>query len=420
MTMAGNRVPFEPETGADRERMLSQSELWKWADRGQKVMTGTSHSSWRLRCRLCNKEFIGTLSKVVKHLTQPSVNARCPHTTGEILAVIRSDHPKVPLLPASLAKLNDYYKEQGRPPVVVDAQDLAPVDVACVSGEVGTSSTAADGGRDTGSTVGEGSALGFDSASVVGRGARSSRGPDIPEEIAEHLRGPVLAAARPPRPPSSAQQSSLKNFIVDELQREFDQAVASFFFENAIAFNVARSDSYKNMKRIMNSAARSRKMLWMPGYNHLTTKALPSKYKDVDKDLDKIREPWDVTGLTLMTDGTTTTSNRPVINFIAAGDSGAVMVRSVDMEGKDKSAPALARMWVEVIRELGVHRVNVICTDSAQVNISAKKILENHDDPAIRSISWVPCACHVVRRPQAVRRLKSTVLGLRRKNESEF
>ncbi|GBG85995.1 hypothetical protein CBR_g40808 [Chara braunii] len=249
--------------------------------------------------------------------------------------------------------------------------------------------------RDTGSTAGEGSAVGFDSTSVADRGARDSRGPDIPEEIAEHLRGPVLAAARPPQPPSGAQQSSMTNFVVDEPQREFDQVVASLFFENAIAFNAARSDSYKNMERIMNMAARSRKMLRMPGHNYLRTKALPADYKDVDKDLDKIREPWDVTGLTLMTDGTTTTSNRPVVSFIPTDDSGAVMVRSVDMEEKDKSAPALARMWVEVILELGVQRVNAICTDSAHVNISVKKILEKHDDPAIRSIPWVSCACHV-------------------------
>ncbi|GBG84304.1 hypothetical protein CBR_g38274 [Chara braunii] len=133
-------------------------------------------------------------------------------------------------------------------------------------------------------------------------------------------------------------------FVVDKLQKEFDQAIASFFFENAIAFNATRSDSYKNMKRIMNEASKSREVLKLSGYNFLRMKALPTKYKTVDNDLDKIREPWDVTCLTLMTDGTTTTSNRPVINFIAAGDSGAVMVKTVDVEGKDKATPSLARM----------------------------------------------------------------------------
>ncbi|GBG78439.1 hypothetical protein CBR_g26468 [Chara braunii] len=285
-----------------------------------------------------------------------------------------------------------------------DLQDLASGDGAGASGEPDTSSAVGDGGRDTGSTGVQGGGVGYDSTSVQRReradfvayaAASDSRGPDLPSKIVEHMRGPVLAVARPPRPPSGAQQSSMTSYVVDELQKEFDQGVASFFFENVITFNAARSDSYKNLERILNLAARSRKILRMPGYNYLRTKALPAEYKVVDNDLDNIREVWDVTGLTLMTDGTTTTSNRPVMNFIAAGDSGAVMVKSVDMEGKDKSTPALARMWEEVIRELGVHRVNAICTDSAQVDIAARKILNEHEDPAISSIPWVPCACHV-------------------------
>ncbi|GBG65312.1 hypothetical protein CBR_g50351 [Chara braunii] len=139
----------------------------------------------------------------------------------------------------------------------------------------------------------------------------------------------------------------MNNFIVDELQKEFDQMVAFFLFENTIAFKAARFDSHKNMERIMNLAARSRKMLRLPGYRYLRTKALPTEYKVVDHDLDKIRESWDVTGLTLKTYDTTMTNNKLVINFLAVRDSGAVMERSVDMEGKDKSAPALARMWEE-------------------------------------------------------------------------
>ncbi|GBG82790.1 hypothetical protein CBR_g36321 [Chara braunii] len=340
---------------------ILQTVLW----RGDQLFTAVYDATL-----LCNKEFVGTLSKVVNHHTQTSANARCPRTTGEILYVIRSKHPKVKLLPALVAKLNKY-DLQGRPTDVEDPQDLASGDGAGASGDPGTSSAVGDGGRDTGSTGGQGGGVGYDSTSIQRReradfvayaAALDSRGPDLPSEIAEHLRGPVLAAARPPRPPSSAQQSSMTSYIVDELQKEFDQGVASFFFENVIAFNAARSESYKNLERIMNLTARLRKILRMPGYNYLRTKALPAEYKVVDNDLDNIRELWNVTSLTLMTDGTTTTSNMPVMNFIAAGDSGAVMVKSVDIEGKDKSAPALARMWEEVIRELGVHRGREITT----------------------------------------------------------
>ncbi|GBG80044.1 hypothetical protein CBR_g30411 [Chara braunii] len=280
-----------------------------------------------------------------------------------------------------LTRYDIYYNDS----VVLDRGDQAGALV-----EPDTSSAGGGDRLDTGPTVGVVGGVGFDSTYFADIAAPASRGPELQSEITEYLRGLVLAAARPPRPPSGGQQSSMNNFVLDELLKEFDQAVASFFFENAMAFNAARYDSYKNMERIMNLAARSRKMLRLPGYKHLRMKALPMEYKAMDQDLDVIREPWDVIGLTLMTDGTTTTSNRPIINFLAGGDSGAVMVRSMDMERKDKSAPTLTRMWEEVIRELGVHRVNAIYTDSAQVNMFARKILAEREDPAIRSIPWHP------------------------------
>ncbi|GBG77481.1 hypothetical protein CBR_g23927 [Chara braunii] len=267
-----------------------------------------------------------------------------------------------------MRKLNEYYRTQSRPPVAEDPVDLEP-----------DQRTGGEGGHDTpplgadcraSPAPKEGIGIGFGSTSIVNRAAPTCTDNKTPSEIVKYLRGPVLASTRPPRPPSAGvgrQQTSMATFVVDELQKKFDQAIASFYFKNDIPFNAARSDSYKNMERIMSEAARS------PRYNFLRTKALPTECKTVDGDLEKIREPWDITSLKLMTDSTTTTSDRAVMNFIAAGDSGAVMVKSVDMEGKDKSAPALEKMWEEVIRELGVHRVNAICTDLAQVNISARK-----------------------------------------------
>ncbi|GBG74851.1 hypothetical protein CBR_g19364 [Chara braunii] len=252
----------------------------------------------------------------------------------------------------------------------------------------GAGSAEGEGGHDTpssqadykaGPTPEVGSGIGLGSTSIGNIAARTCTDDEMPSMIAEHLRGPVLASARPSRPPSTGarrQQTSMVAFVVHDLQKEFDQAIASFFFANTTAFNAARSDSYKNMERIMNEAARSRKMLKLSGYNFLRTKALPAEPHFDDR---RYYNDQQQAGHKLH----------------CGRGFGALMVKSVDMEGKDKSAPALARMWEEVIRELWVHRVNAICTDSAQVNISIRKILADHADSAMRSIPWVPCACHV-------------------------
>ncbi|GBG68423.1 hypothetical protein CBR_g2967 [Chara braunii] len=72
--------------------------------------------------------------------------------------------------------------------------------------------------------------------------------------------------------------------------------------------------------------------------------------------------------------------NRPVMNFLAAGDQGAVLVTTVAMSGRKKNAVALAKLWEQIMREIGLQRINAICTDNAEVNKKAAQILERCKD----------------------------------------
>ncbi|GBG79518.1 hypothetical protein CBR_g29665 [Chara braunii] len=48
-----------------------------------------------------------------------------------------------------------------------------------------------------------------------------------------------------------------------------------------------------------------------------------------------------------------------------------------------------------VIRDnIGIDKVNAICTDNAEVMKTATGILQSHPDPAMRHIPWIPCAAH--------------------------
>ncbi|GBG90725.1 hypothetical protein CBR_g51233 [Chara braunii] len=119
----------------------------------------------------------------------------------------------------------------------------------------------------------------------------------------------------------------------------------------------------------------------------------------VQKAVQPIIHKWDTTGSTLITEGTTDRKWRPVINFIAAGEGGAVLLRVVDVQHRKATATAIAKLWEEVIREIGVHRVNAICTDNAGVNKRAARILARRSDPDIAKISWLPCAAHTLSLP---------------------
>ncbi|GBG78952.1 hypothetical protein CBR_g28667 [Chara braunii] len=357
------REPFRAVKGDEREELLLTHDIWQWVDRGHKNV-GRATGSWRMQFWLCSKELDGAVNRAVNHFIQPSNGARCKHVNGEILYVIYKPQGKSKIPQKLLSRLDAHMRELGYP-----------------------SSTPTGMGQED--EVGE-------------DGCEEDPFGDVPSAEGNRLEptpgGDGAAADLPPRPPSSNaswQQTLMTSYLVDVLQREMNHAIAQFFYENAIVFNAARSDAYKKVEKVMGDAARAKKVLTLPSYDILRTDELQGSYKKTDTDMDEIRSTWPKTRYTLMTDGTTTTSNRPVINFLAGGDKGAMMVKSMDMEGKDKSAPALAKMWEGVIRELGVKNINAICTDSAHVNISARNILAKHPDPEIRQIPWVPCACHI-------------------------
>ncbi|GBG58628.1 hypothetical protein CBR_g28 [Chara braunii] len=351
------REPFRAVEGDEREELLLKHGIWQWVDRGQKNV-GRANGSWRMQCRLCSKELDGAVNRAVNHFIQPSDGARCKHVNGEILYAVYKAQGKGKIPQKVLSRLDAHMRELGYP-------------------------------SSTPTGMGQEDEFGED-------GCKEDPFGDVPSAEGSRLEptpvGDGAAADLPPRPPSSnasRQQTSMTSYLVDELQREMNHAVAQFFYENAIAFNAARSDAYKKVEKVMGDTARAKKVLTLPSYDTLRIDELQGSYKKTDTDMDEIRSTWPKTGYTLMTDGTTTTSNRPVINFLAGGDKGAVMVKSMDMEGKDKSAPALAKMWEGVIRELGVKNINAICTDSAHVNISARNILAKHPDPEIRQIPWL-------------------------------
>ncbi|GBG91292.1 hypothetical protein CBR_g52177 [Chara braunii] len=104
---------------------------------------------------------------------------------------------------------------------------------------------------------------------------------------------------------------------------------------------------------------------------------------------------WKDTGCTLMTGGATDQRNKPIMNFIAAGQSGLILIRIIDMSARDKTSVSLAEIWEGVIRDdIWVENVNAICTDNAEVMKVAASILHDHPDPAILRVPWIPCTMH--------------------------
>ncbi|GBG81801.1 hypothetical protein CBR_g33981 [Chara braunii] len=156
-----------------------------------------------------------------------------------------------------------------------------------------------------------------------------------------------------------------------------------------IAFNFLNFDTTHALQDAHLEVANARLKVKLPTYKHMRTVMSNYMYLKVEKTLNPMNVCWDKNGCTFMTDGSTDRKNRPVMDILAAGEKGVVLVTTVHMTGRKKNAAALTKLWEQVMREIELHRINVICTDNREVN---KK--ERRTDRDFARIPWVLFGAH--------------------------
>jgi hypothetical protein len=92
-----------------------------------------------------------------------------------------------------------------------------------------------------------------------------------------------------------------------------------FFYNNAVPFNVARSDEYFKMFEYVAKHGIGFKP---PSYHEIRVKYLDYFYGEISKDLTGHRAVWEKYGCTIMTDGWTDRRRRTILNFLVHSPKG--------------------------------------------------------------------------------------------------
>ncbi|GBG82534.1 hypothetical protein CBR_g34910 [Chara braunii] len=192
----------------------------------------------------------------------------------------------------------------------------------------------------------------------------------------------------------SLRQTTMRRWVDNVAQKKLDIAWAEATFRAGIAFNFLNMDRTQTLHAVSLEVANARPKVKLPSYNYMRTIMLDIIYLKIQKEVNPMTRCWDSTGCTFITDGSIERKSRPVMNFLAAGEQGVVLVTTVTMSGRKKNAVALAKLWEQVTREIGLQRINAICTDNAEVNKKAAQILERRKDKDVARILWVPCGAH--------------------------
>ncbi|GBG63174.1 hypothetical protein CBR_g36943 [Chara braunii] len=191
---------------------------------------------------------------------------------------------------------------------------------------------------------------------------------------------------------STLRQTTMRRWVDNAAQKKLDIAWAEAMFRAGVAFNFLNMDTTQTLHAVHLEVANSRLKVKLPSYNYMRTVMLDIIYMKIQKEVNPMTSCRDLTGCTFITDGSTDRMNRPVMNFLAAGEQGAVLMAMVTMSGRKKNVVALAKLWEQVMREIGLQRINTIYTDNGEVNKKAAQILQQRNDVA--KIPWVPCGAH--------------------------
>ncbi|GBG77321.1 hypothetical protein CBR_g23651 [Chara braunii] len=202
--------------------------------------------------------------------------------------------------------------------------------------------------------------------------------------------------ARPTAAQKRLRQNTIPESFSSKWQMEFRKKWLRFVYSQRLAFNVFRSEPWLDIVRHFRELLGPVKVLW-PSENEIADiETIVHTADDVGADLAEVRAPFYVTGATIMSDGRKSRDARPIVNFLAGGSRGVMLVRTMNREGERDRAPDVLARWIKVFDDFPPKWVNTICTDSASVYVVAANMLQGPEQrPEHRRITWLPCAVHV-------------------------
>lgn len=112
----------------------------------------------------------------------------------------------------------------------------------------------------------------------------------------------------------------------------------------------------------------------------------------VESQLCNVRESWPRLGCSVTSDGWSSTSGRPLLNFLAVNPHGPVFLSALDTSGFVKDGDYIAEQLSRSANAVGVENVVAVITDNAPSCKSGGEILMGRE--GYEHITWVGCTAH--------------------------
>ncbi|CAL5347327.1 unnamed protein product [Camellia sinensis] len=179
-----------------------------------------------------------------------------------------------------------------------------------------------------------------------------------------------------PRKRKAIGSSPLDKAFNQSVREHLHSLIARMFYSAGLPFHLARNPYFVDAFQY---AAENQIVGYVPpGYNLLRTTLLQKERANIERLLEPTKKSWDEKGLSIVSDGWTDAQRRPLINFMAACNGGAMFIKAVNCEGETKDKYHIAKLISEVIDEVGPTNVIQVITDNAPVCSAAGSIIQGN------------------------------------------
>ncbi|XP_076917999.1 uncharacterized protein LOC143578244 [Bidens hawaiensis] len=175
-----------------------------------------------------------------------------------------------------------------------------------------------------------------------------------------------------------------------EIRDQLDEEIARMFYTGGLPFNLARNPHFQ---RAFEFAATNKIEGYIPpSYNKLRATLLQKEKENVHKLLEPIRLSWKEKGVSIVSDGWSDPTRKPLINFMATLGNGPMFIKAVNCFGEVKDKFFIANLMKEVINEIGHENVVQVITGNAPVCKAAGELIMSE----FSDIYWTSCVVHTL------------------------
>ena len=133
-----------------------------------------------------------------------------------------------------------------------------------------------------------------------------------------------------------SKQKSIKSLFSIEGMKKVDKAISKFFLFNAIPFNVADSGLY--YQSMIDTIAKASPSIKGPTGYQIRNTYLEEEAQELEVYITTLKAKWSIYGCTIMCDGWSSRTRKPIINFMIHCDRRMIYHSLVDTTNITKIA----------------------------------------------------------------------------------